>query len=158
MTSYFVLLAAKGHEPPPIIDIDYTVVVQFGIFIMLLLVLSRFVFRPWLEIHKERSENIEGAREQAGTLDSEADEKFTRYEEKISYARKDAAKVRARVRGEGEERANEILGDARHKTEAKIERARQRTAKSIEKAEVELRRHADEVAKAMASKLLGREV
>ena len=109
MNPQFVLLAAKGHAPPPLIDIDLTVVIQFIIFLVLLILLTKLVFKPFLEIMRERSENIEGAREKATVLDSEADEKLSSYEEQVKSARKDAAEVRGKYRDEGEAKAKEIL-------------------------------------------------
>ena len=156
MNPHFVLLS--GNAPPPLIDIDGTVVIQFIIFLVLMLLLSKLVFRPFLQIQKERNENIGGAREKATTLDAEADKKLADYDEQIMKARKAAANVRGEFRDQGEVRANEILSEARAKTDAKIEVARKKTAKSVEAASVALREQADLLAKSIASKLLGREV
>ncbi len=158
MNPQFVLLAAKGHAPPPLIDIDLTVVIQFIIFLVLLILLTKLVFKPFLEIMRERSENIEGAREKATVLDSEADEKLSSYEEQVKSARKDAAEVRGKYRDEGEAKAKEILSGARAKTDAKISAAREKTEQSVKAAQSALKKQADEVAKSIASKLLGREV
>ncbi len=156
MNPQFVLLS--GNAPPPLIDIDLTVVVQFIIFLVLMLVLTKLVFKPFLEILKERSENIEGAREKASVLDAEADEKLASYEDQIKTARKEAATVRGKFREDGEARATEILGEARAKTDAKISAARQKTEKSVKAAQAALQKQADQIAKSIASKLLGREV
>jgi F-type H+-transporting ATPase subunit b len=158
MKPLFVLLAAEGHSPPPLVDIDGTVFIQFGIFVILLLVLNRLVFRPYLQVRRERSENIEGARTRAEELDSDADDKIARYEEKVREARKNAASLRAEKRNEGDTRANEILAEARSKSDAKVETARQSIEKSAEAARSALRERADELAKSIATKLLGREV
>lgn len=155
MNPQFVLLAAA---PPPLIDIDLTVVIQFIIFLVLLILLTKLVFKPFLEIMKERSENIEGAREKATVLDAEAEEKLESYDEQIKSARKEAANVRGKFRDEGEAQAKEILGGARAKTDAKISAARQKTEKSVKAAQVALQKQADGIAKSIASKLLGREV
>jgi len=140
------------------VDIDLTVLIQFGIFLVLLVVLNTFVFRPFLALRKERSENIEGARTKAGQLDAEADEKIAGYEEQIVTARKDAASVRAKFREEGEQTAADVLAEAHGKSDAKLETARQKMAKSIESAQSALRSQANDVAKAIAHKLLDREV
>ena len=157
MNPQFVLLSAKG-APPPLIDIDLTVVIQFIIFLALLILLSKLVFKPFLEILKERNENIEGAREKATVLDAEADEKLESYEEQIKAARKEAAAVRGQFREDGEVKASEILNGARAKTDAKITAARKKTAQSVKTAGEALQKQADQVAKSIASKLLGREV
>ncbi len=158
MNSLILLLAAGGHTPPPLVDIDLTVLVQFVIFLILLFVLNNLVFRPYFALRKERSENIEGAREKAGQLSADAEQKIARYEEQIMSARKEAATSRAQYREAGEAQASQLLQGARSEADAKVEAARAKMAKSVQQAETELQAHAATVARAIASKLLDREV
>lgn len=158
MKPLYVLLAAKGHTPPPLVDIDATVFIQFGIFMILLVVLSKFVFGPWLAIQQERDDNIDGAKSLANNLDSDADEKIANYEDKLIAARKDAAGVRAEFRKEAEGKAGEVLRSARGLSEKEIKAARKKLAEDSAAAQVELGKRADEIAKAIATRLLGREV
>lgn len=158
MKPLFVLLAAEGHAPPPLVDIDLTVLVQFVIFLVLLVVLSKMVFAPFLAMQKERDANIDGARKQAGSLDVLADEKIAAYDEKMSVARKESASVRGEFRKEGETQAASILADARAEADAKVEQARKRITTSVEEARKALATRAETIAGDIASKLLGREV
>ena len=158
MKPLYVLLAAEGHTPPPLVDIDATVFIQFGIFMILLVVLSKFVFGPWLAIQQERDDNIDGAKSLANNLDSDADEKIANYEDKLIAARKDAAGVRAEFRKEAEGKAGEVLRSARGLSEKEIKAARKKLAEDSAAAQVELGKRADEIAKAIATRLLGREV
>jgi F-type H+-transporting ATPase subunit b len=152
------LLAQAEHHPPPLIDFDYTAVVQLGIFLVLLFVLTKLVFRPYLALLRERSENIDGAREQAVRDSTDAEKKMADYEERLIKARKEAAAVRTELRAEGEQTAAEVLGKARDESEAKVRVARQKIEKSTEAAKLSLRTRADAIAKDIASRLLGREV
>ena len=158
MKPLYVLLAAKGHTPPPLVDIDSTVFIQFGIFMILLVVLTKFVFGPWLAIQQERDDNIDGAKSLANDLDGDADEKIANYEDKLIAARKDAAGVRAEFRKEAEGKAGEVLRSARGMSEKQIKTARKKLAEDSAAAKVELGKRADEIAKAIATRLLGREV
>lgn len=157
MNTLHVLLAA-GHNPPPLVDLDGTVFVQFGIFVILLVFLTKLVFRPYLALLKERDANIDGAREEAQRLNDSAQGDLSSYEDKINTARKEGAALRAERRAEAETRANEVLADARERADGKLQAARQKIEKSADAAQLALRTRADEIARSIASKLLGREV
>jgi F0F1-type ATP synthase membrane subunit b/b' len=153
-----LLLAAGGHKPPPLVDFDYTVAIQLGIFLLLLVVLTRFVFRPYLALRAERMKNIDGAREEAQSVGSVAAEKLARYEDQIAATRKEAAAVRTQLRAEGEGRAAEVVSTAHTEAGARVESARQKIEKSAQAAQLALRSRAEQIASSIASKLLGREV
>jgi F-type H+-transporting ATPase subunit b len=158
MSAYLSLLSAAGSKPPPLVDIDATIFVQFGIFLLLLLVLTRAVFKPYLALRAERSRSIEGAREEALQLDQDARAKLETYERQILAARKEAAAGRLGCRQEGETKAAALLEDARHRAEESLQAARHKLEKSTEAAELSMRTRADTIARIAASKLLGREV
>jgi F-type H+-transporting ATPase subunit b len=151
------LCAAGGHDPP-LIDIDATLFIQLGIFLVLFVVLRKFVFLPYLEAKKDRAANIDGAREKANRLQSDAAEKLDRYERRLTDARKEAAAGRSKERAEGEAKAAEVLASARQKAEGRLSEARTKINKSVPAAELALRTRADELARAIASKVLGRAV
>ena len=156
--TYFVLLTAEGHKPAPLVDIDGTVFVQFGLFLLLLVVLNSCVFRPFLALLRERDENIDGARTKATEMTARADEHLSSYEDQITKARKEAAVIRAGFRGEGEQEASGVLAEARNQSEVRITAARQKIKRSADAARLALRMRADGIAKEIATKLLGREV
>jgi F-type H+-transporting ATPase subunit b len=158
MKAFFTLLAATGHKAPPLVDLDTTVFVQFGIFLFLMVILTRLVFRPYLALRAERTRSIDGAREEADRLSEDAAEKLSTYEAQIAKARKEAATVRAEVRAEGESLASQRLKTAHGESEAKVEAARHKIRKTAEAAQLALRTRADQIARSIASKLLGREV
>ena len=154
MKTPFILLSANI----PLVDIDGTVFVQFGIFLIMLVFLTKFVFKPYLALLRERGENIEGAKEEATRVNTDVDAKVSSYEEQIVKARKEAASVRAEHRSVGESRARDLLAEARTESDAKLEAARLKIEKSAQAAQLALRTRADQIAKTVASKLLGREV
>jgi F-type H+-transporting ATPase subunit b len=158
MKALFVLLAAEGHKPPPLVDLDGTAFVQFGIFVILLFFLTKLVFRPYLALLRERHENIEGAKKEAEGVNTQADDKLNSYEDQIARARKEAAAVRLELREKGESHANTILAKARTDSEAKVQAARNKIEKSSQAAKLALRTRADQIAKSIVTKLLGREV
>ena len=160
MTSQLLsmLAAAEGHSAPPLIDIDGTLYLQGAIFLLLLFVLSRLVFRPYLALKREQAENTAGARDQADRDDADAAERLARYEARVMEAKKAAAFSRGEQRAAGTERAQAVLADARKRAEAKLEQARRRIAASAPAAQLALRTRADELARLVASRILGRNV
>src|SRR5678815_5091991 len=75
---------ASGH---PLIDIDGTVFIQFGLFLIVLVVTRTFLFKPYLELRKRRTATIDGARVEADRTAAEAEAKLADYETKLAAAR-----------------------------------------------------------------------
>ena len=158
MNLHLVLLSGgAGHKPPPLIDIDATALVQLGLFLFLLVVLSKLVFKPYLALKAERDERTEGAREAAKSEEADATKKLDDYEVRLLSAQREAAFGRAERREEGEKAAAKRLAEARAKTEAKLQEARARLEKSIPEAEAELKKHAEQLSLDIASHVLGRQ-
>ena len=153
-----VLLAAEGHKPAPLVDIDGTIFVQFGIFIVLLFILTKLVIRPYLALLRERDINIDGAKSEATTMSHQADTDLDSYEDKVMAARREAASVRSTLREEGEQEAAQLLGKVRAESDAKVESARQKIRKDADASRLALRTRADRIAREITIKLLGREV
>lgn len=158
MYPFSALLAGGGHQATPVIDWDWTILIQAGIFLVLFVVMRKFVFLPYLESRREREDNVDGAKERAAQSSADAETRLARYEEKVKAARLEAAGTRAELRGEGEAKATSLLSEARSKADAKLANARERIAKSVPAAELALRTRADELARTIATKVLGRSV
>lgn len=157
MVTQATLLVAASQDPP-LIDWDYTLLVQAGIFLLLFVVMRKLVFLPYLEALRERDANIGGARKEAERLGADNDERTQRYQARLMAARKEAATGRTQRRAEGEAKADEVLSDARQRADAKLQAARARIDKSVPAAELALRTRADQLARSIASKVLGRQV
>lgn len=153
-----LLAAAEGHHAPPLIDIDGTVFIQGGIFLVLLVILSKLVFRPYLRLRAEQEANTAGAREEADQESARADEQLESYEQQVLGARKEAAAQRAELRADGESKARQVLSVARKDAEKRLAQARGELAKTAPAARLALRTRADELATVVASKVLGRPV
>src|SRR6476620_8968676 len=95
------LLIAHEEGPPPLIDIDGTLFVQFGLFVVMLFVLSRVLFRPYLKLRDLREKSIDGARAEAAEMDVRAKKIVADYDENLQKARLRGAEERLRLRQEG---------------------------------------------------------
>jgi F-type H+-transporting ATPase subunit b len=147
-----ILLAA------PVVDIDGTIFVPAAIFSGLMIVLKPLLFDPWLRTQDRRVEAIDGSIARAKQLRIEADEMAKDHDARLTAARERASDLRAKERHEEEAAQERRLAEVRATATAELERERGRIAAQAESARASLRGRVDELAKDVASKLLGRPV
>jgi F-type H+-transporting ATPase subunit b len=151
-------VAAAPVKDPPLIDLDSTVFIQLVVFIITALILSRFLFKPFLAMRAARHQGIEGAREEATRMDDQAKGQIVDYDTRFAKAKERANDERAKVRNEAAERERGITDAARKETEAAVESARATLATEASSARASLAPRATEIARSIAQKILGREV
>lgn len=151
-------LALAASDDVPLIDIDHTLWIQLGIFLVLMLFLSKAVFKPYLKLRAARDEGIAGARNAAKTMQRDAEARVADYDARLQVARQRGVEEKARLRAEGAEREREVLGLARTETERAVEQARASLQQQATKLRADMAPRVSELAAAMAKKLLGRDV
>jgi F-type H+-transporting ATPase subunit b len=149
---------AAEERPPPVIDIDGTILVQFALFLIMFFVLRSLLFRPFLELQGQRAARIDGARDEAQKMQAEAQGLGEEYERRYAAAKGRAEEERLRLRGEGLAREQEVLGEARSLMQLKLQTARKELFAKTELALKDLEQQAQPLARAIASRVLGREV
>jgi F-type H+-transporting ATPase subunit b len=150
-----VLVTVAAH---PLIDIDWTIVIQFVLFLALLFLSNKLLFQPYLRLRDKRAEGIEGARAEAERMTAEADTKLVDYEKKLAAARNRAAEEARKIRAEANAHEREVTTTARSVSAAALEEARVRVRAETESARQELLPRAELIGKEMAKHILGREV
>ncbi len=140
----------------PVVDIDGTFFVQGGLFLLMLLVLRPTLFKPWLAAQQARHEAIEGARAEAERLEAKARELSEAYDRKVAEARERAARERSKIQREEEARRDEAIRAAREAAEAEILETRLRLTREAEEARGQLAAQADQLAKEILERILGR--
>ena len=153
-----LLTAAPQSHEPQLIDIDRTVFVQLGIFLVAFAVLWRFLWRPYLRVRTERVARVEGYREDAARLETDAQQRLARADAALTEARRVGAGERAVARGEAHAREQTLLAEANAATQRKLADARARLSATVEAERKKLTAESSEVAVAAARKILGREV
>lgn len=149
------LVLAAAH---PLIDIDLTVAVQFGLFLILFFAANALLFKPYLRLREQRKQGIEGARAQAERMGAEADAKLADYEKQLAAARGRANQEGRKVRAESIAHEKEVTDRARAEAQKTIDDATARMRTEAEAARLQLLPQASTLARQIASKLLGREV
>src|SRR5215207_9952030 len=86
-------LAAAGARAPEaheqqLLDVDGTLFLNLGLFLLTMFLLTQFLWKPYLKIRTERSSRVEGYREEARRLESEAAARLSKVEAELADARR----------------------------------------------------------------------
>lgn len=146
---------ASGH---PLIDIDGTVFVQFGLFLVMYVIANKMLFQPYLALRERRRAGIDGARAEAERMTAEADAKLADYEKQLAIARQKGNEEGRKLRTEAVTHEREVTEKARAAAQKAIDEAGAKMRTEVEEARAKLMPEATVIAQKMASKLLGREV
>jgi F-type H+-transporting ATPase subunit b len=152
------LLARVEEAPPPLIDVDGTLFLQLGLFILMWAVLSAVLFRPYLKMRAERARGIDGARHEAHRMEERARAIVADYDGRLARAKLRAQEERAQLTSEAATRERQLLGHAREEAHRAIEVARTKIAADAAAARAELELKSRDLARMMAKKILGRDL
>lgn len=140
------------------ISLDISILYQVILFVLLLLVLNKVLFKPYLALLDNRERRTSGAQHDSVDLEREGAHLRAQYEEKIAQGQATAGDERERILQAAREEREKILGQARQEAEQHLAHARQEIAAALQ---VERRlaiAEATTIAAEIASKVLGRKV
>jgi F-type H+-transporting ATPase subunit b len=140
----------------PVVDIDGTMFIQLGIFLSLVVILGPLLFKPWLAAQERRKEAVDGALAQSRSMRGEAESLAKEYDQRLELAREKAHGVRSEARRNEEAAKAATLATAREDASEVLQRERERIASEAATAREALTARVDELADAIANKLLGR--
>jgi F-type H+-transporting ATPase subunit b len=153
-----LLTAAPQAHEPQLIDVDGTIFLQLGIFLVLMFVLGRFLWKPYLRVRTERVARVEGYREEAVQLEADAQQRLARADAALAEARRTGAGERAVARAEAHAREQTLLAEATAAAQRKLADARGRLTAAVQVERQKLESESSQVAAEAARKILGREV
>lgn len=119
---------------------------------------QRYLIGPLGAVLEERRGRIEGAEKKWAAKNEEHRSATARLESELEEAARSAAAVREEHCQRANQRRQEVLNQARAAAEEKLDRALGDLDREAEEARTELARHAAALSKALASRLLEREV
>lgn len=111
----------------PALDLDITLFIQFGLFLLVMLALRKFVLKPYLRTLDERELRTSGAKQEAKELQARAAEATQEYESE-----------RQRAYGEVESERRAKIAKANEEASEKIEAARKEIQADIASRQAEL--------------------
>jgi F-type H+-transporting ATPase subunit b len=141
-----------------IIDLDGTVFVQLAMFFIAFFALYVLVFKPMVALLDARDLAIEGAKDEAKHLDAEVLEKQASFEAELKRVQGTAGEDRERLRAEGQELERKLLETVRVETTQLLNDAKTQLDSESVVARNELVAQRPELARIIASRVLGREV
>ena len=145
---WFQVLAFES----PSIDLDITMVIQLGIFLLMMLFLHKFVLVPYLKAYDERDALTDGAREKAFELEKKAKEAQAVYDSERQEVYAKAESARRQVVAKANEEASKLLEQTRMRVQNDIQEKQRLLNAEIESA----RRDADREINAISSKIADR--
>ena len=141
-----------------IIDLDGTLFVQLAMFFVAFGLLYVLVFKPMVAVLEAREQAIDGAREEAKQLEQDVKAKQASFDAELRKVRGSASDERERLRAEALELERKLLDTVRKETSELVEESRQRLDVEARAARGELASSRADLAREIASKVIGREV
>jgi len=121
-------------------------------------IVHRFLIRPVGTVIGERRRRIDDAQQEWSAKNEEYLAAVSRVEEEVSAGAKDAARIRAEARQHAMDARQAALDQAHARADEQLVAVLDTLDKDSETARADLRNRAEELARMLASRLLGREL
>jgi F-type H+-transporting ATPase subunit b len=140
------------------IELNFTVIFQLAIVLILMVALSGMVFKPFLRVLQERRDWVEGAEKKARELQQRTEELMEQHRDSMGAAQAQGASVREEIRKEGLARETEILQKALEEANRFLEEMKGKIQEESQTARAGLRLQARNLSGEIAAKMLGRRI
>ena len=140
------------------IELNWTLLLQFANFIILMAVLNALLFKPLRAALLARKETIEGSKAKVQDIDEQVQAQIARYDAQLQEARQQGGEERSALRKTAQEEEVRILGGANQKAAEKLQVIKAQIQEEADKARQALRNETEALAKDIAGKVLGRAV
>jgi F0F1-type ATP synthase membrane subunit b/b' len=137
---------------------DLSLILIMVCFWVTLWIVHRFLIRPVGTVIGERRRRIDDAQQEWSAKNEEYLAAVSRVEDEVSAAAKDAARIRADARQHAMDDRQAALDRARARSDERLLEALDTLGKDAEAARSDLRSRAEELARLLAGRLLGREL
>lgn len=142
-----------GHEGG-LISLDRSLIVQVINFVVLLVILRRLLYRPFLAKMEERTEAIRKSLEEAQAARAEAARQQEENEARLRTAHAEAAAIRAQALKDAAEEQRRLVDAARAESQRLVDSTKAQLDADVRRAREELRREVADLATAVAEKLI----
>ena len=127
-------------------------------FLILVFVLGKFLYKPFVNALKDRKQTIKSAMENAEMTNRKADEKMANYEKKIARVESERKEIIRSARLRAETQANGIIEEAQEKAEEILQNARREIGREKAKALSDMREEVGTLAMLAAEKIMEKEI
>ena len=147
---------AAKHEEPGIINLNVTLLIQAVNFLILIALLSRFLFTPLRKFLADRAEGIERALAEAKVAREAAAKAQEEHRAQIVATQREAAALRDQAQREVEAERQRLLKASRDEAQRLVDEARAAIEAEVRRARASLREEVVGLSLAAAERLLGR--
>jgi F-type H+-transporting ATPase subunit b len=141
-----------------VIDLNYSLFIQIGNFLLLILVLNFLLYRPILGMIEKRDSYLKSSEDEIKGLQDTVDRKMTEYEERLRMAKQDALEQKNEITRTGADEAKAILDKVRSEIPSLMEEFQEKMSQEVEKARQMLQTQSKTISLEIAEKVLGRSV
>ena len=145
--------ASEGQEGG-LISLDKSLIVQAINFIILLVILTKLLYKPFLAKMEERTQAIKKSLDEAQAARAEAARQREENEARLRSAHAEAAAIRGQALKEAAEEQRKLVDAARAESQRLIDTAKAQLGADVRRAREELRREVGDLATAVAEKLI----
>lgn len=150
-----MIWAAEEETANPLLPAVYDIVWSLVIFVVLFLIVWKFVIPSFKKTLDERAERIQGGIEKAEKVQAEADAALQEYQAQLAEGRAEAARLRAEAAEDAGRIAAEIKQRAHEDAERIAENAKSQIEAERQAAMVSLRAEVGTLATDLAGKIVG---
>jgi len=148
--------ASEGGHEGGLISLDKSLIVQAINFLILLFILKRLLYKPFLAKMGERTQAIQKSLDEAQAARAEATRQQEENETRLRAAHAEAAAIRAQAMKDASEEQKRLVEAARAESQRLVESAKAQMDADVRRAREELRREVADLATAVAEKLVRR--
>jgi F-type H+-transporting ATPase subunit b len=139
-----------------VIELNLSFVFQVINFLLLLLILNIFLFKPIRKVLADRESELTGAREKAAAVDRDVAEKMASYESRLKEIKGKGSEEREALKKEAVAEEAKLLDAARAEAGTTLATIKQKVAKEAADARVALQEQAKVLSLEICEKVLGR--
>jgi F-type H+-transporting ATPase subunit b len=140
------------------IQLDYSIVYQIVLFVVLWLILNKLLFQPYLRLLEEREHQTTGAQHDSVDLEHEGAKLKAQYDEKMAQGQAAGYAAKEAINQDARQQREKILGQARDEAGRSLEQIRQEVAVAMEQEKPLAAAEVSAVAADMVNKVLGRRI
>lgn len=148
--------AAKAEEQPGIINLNRTLLLQVVNFLILIVLLHRFLYKPLTKFLATRADGIKRSLEEAKAAREAAAKAQQEYEARIAATRRESAALRESAIREVEEERQRLLKASRDEAGRLVADAKAQIEQEVKRAKAELREEVVGLSLGVAERLIGR--
>lgn len=139
------------------LGVDYTLYIQLGLFLFVLLYLWFVTFTPYMKAYSERIQQTTGSQGEAEEISAKVRELESAYQRKARGLNTDIKSVFDKQRLEAQKEHERIIVDAKDRAKEILERARNQIQDEYNRAREELLKESPVIGQNIAARLLSKE-